>query len=158
MRSTHQQRVDLFMKLAGQDVPKSPIIPDYETRELRARLILEESLETIKALGFYIRVNDESIEINNVEFQEAFDVDLIEIADGCADIKVVTTGTLTACGIDDDELQTAVDLNNLNKFGPGGYRRDDGKWVKPPSHQPPNIKKIIEDQEKEFKRLEEMLE
>ncbi|RME74113.1 MAG: hypothetical protein D6785_16225, partial [Planctomycetota bacterium] len=71
---------------------------------------------------------------------------LVEIADGCADIMVVTTGTLSACGISDIPLQEEVDQNNLSKFGPGGYEREDGKWVKPPDHKPPKILKILEDQ------------
>jgi predicted HAD superfamily Cof-like phosphohydrolase len=148
MKSVHQQRVEKFMGLAGQNIPASPIAPDLETRELRARLILEESLETIKALGFQVMAKEEIVDEDLVRFVDCFEPDLIEIADGCADIKVVTTGTLSACGIEDEELQCDVDQNNMAKFGPGGFRRDDGKWVKPPNHQPPNISKILEDQGK----------
>jgi predicted HAD superfamily Cof-like phosphohydrolase len=147
MKSVHQQSVEKFMELAGQSIPSSPVSPNLETRELRARLILEESLETIKALGFQVMAKEEIVDDNLVKFVDCFEPDLIEIADGCADIKVVTTGTLSACGIDDEELQRDVDQNNLDKFGPGGHRRDDGKWVKPPNHQPPNISKILKDQE-----------
>ena len=150
MRSLHQQRVDEFMKLAGQEIPSSPIVPSEETRRLRCKLILEECIETINDLGFDVKIDDDFTLISS-DFDTGFidftinkdGPDLIEIADGCADIKVVTTGTLTACGIDDEELQIAVDENNLAKFGPGSYRRDDGKWMKPPDHVPPNIESII---------------
>jgi predicted HAD superfamily Cof-like phosphohydrolase len=153
LRTPHQQKVDEFMKLALQDVPEKPVVPSKKTRELRCRLILEEVIETINALGFDICVDEEytlmtdDLNTGFISFTEKEEgPDLIEIADGCADIKVVTTGTLTACGIDDEELQEEVDNNNLAKFGPGGHRRDDGKWVKPADHQPPNIKGILEKQ------------
>ena len=151
MRTIHQQKVDKFMILAGQNVPTRPMIPNKETRELRASLILEESLETIKALGFDVYVlgpEDCNLKLSmgNAEFNSNYEPNMIEVADGCADIKVVTTGTLTAFGIDDNELQDAVDENNLAKFGPGGHRREDGKWMKPPDHQPPNIEKVLNEQ------------
>jgi len=146
MRTIHQQKVDKFMILAGQEVPTKPMIPDEETRKLRASLILEESLETIKALGFLPKVANSTVYIESVKFESAFEPNMIEVADGCADVKVVTTGTLTAFGIDDNELQDVVDENNLAKFGPGGHRREDGKWMKPPDHQPPNIEKVLNEQ------------
>jgi predicted HAD superfamily Cof-like phosphohydrolase len=65
--------------------------------------------------------------------------DLVEIADGCADISVVTIGTLVACGIPDKGLLELVDDNNLNKFKYGLIRDQFGKIVKPTDHQPPNI-------------------
>ena len=152
MRSDHQKRVDRFMELAEQNLPLSPSIPSEETRKLRAKLIFEECLETIDALGVSLTTGAGAFAINkdaNIEYTVDHDPDLIEIADGCADVMVVTTGTLSACGIDDIELQTIVDENNLAKFGPGGHRREDGKWVKPPGHIPPDIRKVIENQRKD---------
>jgi len=153
MRSDHQKRVDAFMRLAQQDVLDKPAIPSAEIRKLRCKLILEEALETIDALGYEVLI-DKEFTLMSSDFDTDFicfvdnekGPDLVEIADGCADIKVVTTGTLSACGIDDEELQVMVDENNLEKFGPGGHRRDDGKWVKPPNHQPPDIKSVLKKQ------------
>ena len=155
MRTIHQQKVDKFMILAGQEVPTKPTIPDKETRELRASLILEESLETIKALGFDVFVSGQEccdllLTMDNAEFNPNYEPNMIEVADGCADVKVVTTGTLTAFGIDDNELQDEVDENNLAKFGPGGHRRKDGKWIKPPNHKPPNIEGVLSKQKGEL--------
>ena len=142
-RTKHQKNVDAFMILAQQMLPGKPTIPDEKTRELRARLILEEALEAVEALGFKPRVEDErglvTLAIDAIEFYPNEGPNLAQIIDGCCDIKVVTTGTLSACGIPDDAFQELVDQNNLAKFGPGGYRREDGKWVKPPGHQPPDI-------------------
>jgi len=151
MRSNHQQKVDVFMKFAEQDLPSGPLVPDIEIRELRARLILEEALETIEALGFSInhvpnQPEDGKIAFENMKLIGDLEPNLVEIADGCADVKVVTTGTLSACGIDDLELQDLVDDNNLAKFGPGSYRRNDGKWMKPPDHRPPDISSLLSKQ------------
>jgi predicted HAD superfamily Cof-like phosphohydrolase len=144
-KSHHQLRVEDFMRLAGQEVPEIVGIPDEKTRELRARLILEEALETVEALGFlhYSKI-DRSVEnyLQNCQRQEP---DLEKVIDGCSDLKVVVTGTLSAFGVPDKAFQEEVDSNNLKKFGPGGYRRDDGKWVKPPDHQPPQIAKMVEE-------------
>ncbi len=152
-KTLHQMRVEIFMTKAKQNVPDKPTIPDADTRVLRAKLIMEECLETIWALGVEIEVTDYLDEELNIfldknnkltihPLSEDY-VNLIEIADGCADIKVVTTGTLSAFGIPDEVLQDLVDLNNLDKFGPGHMIREDGKLIKPPNHTPPKIKELL---------------
>jgi predicted HAD superfamily Cof-like phosphohydrolase len=104
---------------------------------LRARLILEEALETIDALGY--RVRDPELLVR----ERPGVLDLVEIVDGCCDIMVVTTGTLSACGVSDLPVQLAVDINNLAKFGGDGRLDEYGKWVKPSDHQPPNLKEVL---------------
>lgn len=115
MRSEHQKRIDEFMRKAGQEVPKTPSIPSDEVRRLRANLILEESLETVEALGFEAEVTYNQRK-RTVTLHARRTPDLVEIADGCADISVVTIGTLSACGISDQELIEEVDRSNLAKF------------------------------------------
>lgn len=142
-RSDHQKRVDEFMKLAGQELPRIPVMPGGAVRKLRANIILEEAIETINGLGFEIV----QIAPGAYKLEEAFTPNLIEAVDGCADLRVVTTGTLSALGVSDEPLQLEVDRNNLMKFGPGSYRREsDGKWMKPPNHQPPDILKVLKAQ------------
>lgn len=183
------------MVRARQDVPSKPVIPDENTRVLRAKLILEEALETVKALGVKVELQPDEggsmwsgsshaiDDLSRMRFSASGEADLEGIADGCADVIVVTTGTLIACGIKDEDLQEEVDENNLKKFrhtcpecgsvsskdaeAPGeqgipaeawrkcrgcgrvyrsGYRREDGKWVKPEGFKGPDVKKVIEDQ------------
>jgi predicted HAD superfamily Cof-like phosphohydrolase len=151
-RSKHQQSVDNFMVLAKQDLPKNPTIPDEKIRWLRAKLILEEAFETVEALGFKptTEFDGDAINRRDITFgQLDIDFDMVEpnlaeIVDGCCDIKVVTTGTLSACGVPDEVFQDEVDRANLRKFGPGGHRREDGKWVKPADFVPPNIAGLLE--------------
>jgi predicted HAD superfamily Cof-like phosphohydrolase len=145
-QTKHQFRVELLMRCAKQAVPLKPVLPDLKVRHLRAKLILEEALETINALGFkaevyedgdtYLTRNDETISLEG-------------IADGCADISVVTIGALSACGIQDNPILEEVDGNNLLKFGPeailnGAHWNADGKWVKPKNHPAPRISEVLE--------------
>ena len=135
MKTTHQLRVESFMSLAGQDVPSKPTIPITAVRALRARLILEEAFETVHALGFDVMVRHlrEPLKIEHMEVwgnQPGFS--LIDVVDGCCDLRFVTTGTLSAIGVQDEMVQKIVDDANLRKFGPGGYRDKGGKWIKPP--------------------------
>lgn len=167
-RSLHQRRIDELMLKAGQALPTTPTIPDEATRLLRAKLIMEEALETIDALGISVGARlcshepdtdlYEGLVFENLSFMPQSILEetgrispsslteeerLCLIADGCADLSVVTIGTLSACGIADIPILEAVDENNLQKFGPGGYRREDGKWVKPPGHKPPDLRSLI---------------
>jgi predicted HAD superfamily Cof-like phosphohydrolase len=151
----HQKNINKFMKLAGQEVPEKPTMPNHATRVLRAQLILEECMETISALGFdlFMKVSVSQdpplhypVELGNITFINNDKENLEEIIDGVADISVVSIGTASACGVDMEDILEEVDQNNLAKFGPGGYRDENGKWRKPPDHKRPDISGIIESQ------------
>jgi hypothetical protein len=85
------------------------MLPLEEVRRLRARLILEGALGTIEGLGFKTRLSD-NVDRHQIEgvadfwFKATHKENLEEIADGCADLSVVTIGTLVACGIHDHQL------------------------------------------------------
>lgn len=139
LRSEHQIRVDKFMNLIpGQRVRREPGELTESERLLRARLMYEEVMETINdGLG---------VEINGAdEFIITGPFDLVKTVDGCFDTMVVTTGTLSACGVPDLRGQRIVDENNLAKFGPGHTIREDGKLVKPPNHKPPDLGQYLRD-------------
>ena len=157
-KSVSQQRVEKFMGLIGtesQNVPNSPIMPNASIRELRAKLILEECLETVRDLGFATMIQPSDLNgrlyltKDDIILVQTGNETLVGIADGCADIAVVTTGTLSACGLSDVSIQECVDMNNLEKFGPGHSFREDGKLIKPPGHKPPDLEGVIEAQRKE---------
>jgi predicted HAD superfamily Cof-like phosphohydrolase len=137
----HAQRVLSFMLRAKQNCPVVPTLPDEKTRILRAKLIFEEAMELIKD-GLGIDVSIETDKEGNAEY--AFKIvgpgDLVQIADGFADLSVVNTGTALACGMEDVRLLEIVDRNNLAKFRPGHSFREDGKLIKPPDHQKPDFK------------------
>ncbi len=144
----HHQRVLEFMLRAKQECPRVPTMPDAKIRELRAKLILEEALETIQALGFAVRMesNTNEVKMSDLAMYPEYEPNLVEIADGCADISVVTIGTLIACGIKDQPVLEEVDGNNLAKFLPGHSWREDGKLIKPPGHQKADFAKVLAEQ------------
>lgn len=140
----HQQNVEEFMVRARQETPTFPMMPSEEVRKLRAKLILEEALETIDALGFdvYLKRPEEAsdaIFYDGLNFEPNSKQHLVGIVDGCCDVSVVTIGTLTACGVPDGPFLRLIDQNNLDKFGPGHSWREDGKLIKPEGHKPPDI-------------------
>lgn len=151
-RSAHQQRVAAFKQRAYDEATKrgltsqqvvndTPTIPSEDVRTLCASLLMEETLETIKALGFTVTQTD-----GGYTLAPAGDPDLAEIADGCADVSVVMQGTLLACGIDDVELFEEVDTSNLAKFSEGFTFNEEGKLIKPPDHQKPDIAGVLQRQ------------
>jgi len=146
-KSIHQERIEQFMLGCKQVVPMVPTVPDQKVRLLRARLILEEALETVEALGFrlYTKAGRSYLSFGDFQFSPEVDPNLVEIADGCADLSVVTYGTLSACGIADESVVFAVDENNLEKLEKGTVD-EHGKLVKPKDHQPPDIEKILKEQ------------
>lgn len=143
-QTDHQVRVERMMKGFGQEVPSVPTMPDEATRVLRARLIMEECLETIQD-GLRVRVGegdkqiDSDLYFDSLVF-EAMDgpADMIELADGVADVSVVSIGTLSACGIKDQALLEEVDANNQGKIDTAKVD-EFGKFIKHPDHQPPDI-------------------
>jgi hypothetical protein len=107
MTNEQKQVRDWKLKF-GQNCPDKPTIPSLEERKLCARLILEEALETIKALGLIAELHYEQpyLKIEDIHFHtynpdnenEELIPNLLDIIDGCEDLKVVTEGTLVACG------------------------------------------------------------
>lgn len=144
MPTAHYQRVKEFMQKVGQATPSRPETPDEHTRILRAKLILEEALETIEALGVEVTNHGIRIEDDALGYSAPNEVDFEMVVDGCADISVVTMGTLVAFGVDDEPVLEEVDAANLRKFGPGSYKREDGKWMKPPGWTSPDIMAAVE--------------
>ena len=146
-KSKNQLLVELFMRQARQDVPVAPCIPSLEIRKLRAALLLEECLETIEAMGIQvINSSGQQIHIRDIKYRENGPGNIIEVADGLADLEVVgSCGTASAFGIAQQPIFEAVAGNNLLKFAPGHSFRADGKLIKPANHPAvtPMITKIL---------------
>jgi predicted HAD superfamily Cof-like phosphohydrolase len=135
----HNKRVKEFMQKANQETPSMPGVPDEETRLLRARLILEECLETIEALGVALVDYPDGLDLKVVGVG-----DMVEVMDGIADICVVANGTAIAYGVDMERIQYLVDQSNLDKFrGDAHEDPETGKWIKPSDWEPPNIAEEI---------------
>jgi len=116
-----------FMQIGHPDkLAERPRIPPEEIYELCESLIKEELRELRRA---------------------DVDEDLIEIADGIADLIWVLICKALCYGIPIEKVWAEVAKTNMAKF-PGGVvirRPEDGKILKPPGWAPPDIYKIILD-------------
>ena len=150
-----QEQIRDFMDKAGQPYPTTPTIPDEKTIKLRLDLITEEVKELAAACGY-----DLTFKLQVAETDELQQVDLVEVADALTDINYVTKGAGIAFGIDLEPIFTLVQNTNMAKFGPGGYRAENGKWMKPPDWMKPNIAEEINRQMKPpdvVKAIDEMI-
>ena len=94
-----------------------------EQTQLYMNLIKEEFEETAKA------------------FEEE---DLVEVADGLADMVWVIMGMCNSVGIDFDKIWEEVKSSNMSKFVDGKFIKNDaGKIMKPETYFKPNIKKAL---------------
>lgn len=118
-----QSMVEEFHRKFEILVQARPAIPNDSTQELRVRLIQEEFDELKEALG-----------------QE----NLAAIAKEMADLLYVVYGTAVSYGIDMEPVFQEVHRSNLSKVG--GYKRADGKWVKPPTYSPACLTPILDAQ------------
>lgn len=133
-----------------QAIPGEYTTPPADVRLLRARLILEEALETVNALGFNPRTTPHDgsqvdVSMNRIYFEPQATASLADIIDGCCDTIYVATGTLCACGAPDLIHLTEVNRANDAKF-PGGKAtmcEKTGKYLKPEGWQPPDHETVM---------------
>jgi len=102
-------------------VQTTPADLNEETKQLRVRLIQEEFDELKEAMATG---------------------NLAAVAKEMADLLYVIYGTAVSYGIDLEPVFREVHRSNLSKIG--GYKRADGKWVKPPTYSPADIESILE--------------
>lgn len=132
-----------FMVAFGQNVRSTPTvdIPEDE-RALRARLVLEEALEFVEAMGCSVTCGGAAVtqDLVKVEVLDDESIDLTEATDALADIIVVTKGSALTLGIPVDDAFRIVHDTNMSKLGPDGSpirREADGKVLKPDGWVPP---------------------
>jgi len=118
-----QAMVEAFHRTFNIVVNPVPTVIDGRTRELRVKLIQEEFNELKEALAAE---------------------DLSSIAKEMADLLYVVYGTAVSYGIDMDPVFREVHRSNMSKVG--GYKREDGKWVKPATYSPARIEPILAEQ------------
>jgi predicted HAD superfamily Cof-like phosphohydrolase len=118
-----QSMVEEFHRTFDIVVQDAPTVVDARTRALRIRLIQEEFEELKEAL----------------EKEE-----LPSIAKEMADLLYVVYGTAVSYGLDMDPVFREVHRSNMSKVG--GYKREDGKWVKPATYSPARIEPILTEQ------------
>jgi predicted HAD superfamily Cof-like phosphohydrolase len=118
----YQKDVSDFMILGEQKI-SSDLNLKNEQAQLYMNLIKEEFEETTKAF---------------------YDKDLVEVADGLADMVWVIMGMCNSIGIDFDKVWKEVKSSNMSKFVDGKFIKNEaGKIMKPETYFKPNIKKAL---------------
>jgi len=149
-----QAQIHEFMVKAEQHVPDRPTMPNMSVRVGRLKWLAEELCELANAFGLEIDVNNRGGSTNNFMaepskrpfFPEHSREALVEAYDAVLDLMVFTVGTGIAMGTDLESGWEEVHRSNMAKFGPGSYKRADGKWMKPPGWQSPDLANVIETQ------------
>jgi predicted HAD superfamily Cof-like phosphohydrolase len=148
-RTRHQLAVDELTRGIGKIIPSKPTAPDKQKLMVQIRLILEEAQELIDSSGLAI-ASDLTRDIRKpIDLRELVlyagdkPVDLVGIADDVADLHVVVAGVNSICGIADAAILNEVNDNNLLKIANGHLDPVSGKFIKPPNHPKPDIKKHL---------------
>ena len=122
MSGDYQEHVEQFMMQGEQEFPQSI---DSEMTSLYMSLITEEYNETWEAFH---------------------NKDLVEVADGLADMVWVIMGMASVLNIPFDAVWNEVRASNMSKFVDGKVvKNEDGKIMKPDGYFRPNIAKVIYD-------------
>ncbi len=122
--TSEQAMVEAFHDKFEALVQRIPTDVNEDTKRLRIRLIQEEFDELKEAMAAG---------------------DLAAVAKEMADLLYVTYGTAVSYGIDMEPIFQEVHRSNLSKVG--GYKRADGKWVKPLTYSPADVASILETQQ-----------
>jgi predicted HAD superfamily Cof-like phosphohydrolase len=123
MMRDEQAMVEEFHRKFSILAQATPTDLNEETKRLRVRLIEEEFDELKESMA---------------------GGDLATVAKEMADLLYVVYGTAVSYGIDMDPVFREVHRSNMSKVG--GYKREDGKWVKPATYSPARIEPILAEQ------------
>ena len=126
--STHVDWVDAlkeFHKTFDLTDAATPSLPRPGVEALRVKLMLSELSELVSAMA---------------------ECDLVEIADGIADLLYVVVGTGLCYGIPMKKVFDQVHANNMTKMGPSGeiVRDLSGKIQKPEGFEPIDLSWILD--------------
>jgi predicted HAD superfamily Cof-like phosphohydrolase len=142
LKNRMQEQVQEFHEKFGHPIGETPA---FRRPELRAKLILEEAIETaVGILGHTAAadlVRQEFIELNTRTPKAP---DFVEAIDGICDTLYVTVGAAIEFGVDIQEVFDEVHRSNMAKVG--GATRPDGKTMKPAGWVAPAILDRLVDQ------------
>lgn len=120
--------------------------PRFSRPDLRAKLIIEEALET--AAGIVGSATAHQLAVDEISKQlyekPVRPRDMAETADGLCDLIYVALGCAVEFGIDLAPLFEEVHRTNMAKEG--GATRPDGKILKPAGWQKPRIAELLREQ------------
>ena len=134
---TREQKVVDFHRAMSLDIDSQP---RSSLLKLRARLILEETRETLKAM--------EVLEMELERGKKGTEEQWADLLKELADLQYVLSGTLISFNTisgDFDAAFNRVHLSNMSKLDSSGnpVYREDGKVTKGPNYQAPTLGDLI---------------
>jgi len=151
-KSDIRKQVEQFCLKAGHPVEDAPTVPDPPMTKLKVGFIADEFMELLEAVypgsmksnhGHAMRSS--LLAILNLEPVP----DVVEVADALGDLDYVVEGMRLAFGINGAPIAEEIQRTNMAKFGPGSWKREDGKQMKPPDWQPPRIEALLQSQRRQ---------
>lgn len=137
-QETIRDQVAAFHRKFGVPVRETPGPISADRIRLRLRLIAEEFLEVLEASGASPQYVGEAAElISYALYSGTQRLDIVDLADGLADLDYVVEGARQEFGINGQPIAAEVHRTNMAKEG--GATRGDGKILKPEWWQPPDI-------------------
>lgn len=145
-----QAAVEDFHEATGQGY----MIDTPEGRALRAKLIMEEAVETVAALGFDVdahimdptitRLGNDGPDADIVgDFYKRYDeYHPLDYIDGLCDLTYVVMGGAVNAGINLQPHFDEVHAANMRKLA--GPKREDGKQLKPEGWVGPDHQKVLD--------------
>ncbi len=130
---SNQKEVADFMRKAGQEVATELTLDiDDKTCILKAKLLLEETLEAIYALGVDVnldfnKTNARVKTTDDVSLSKTREIDIVEIADGVADVDYVNMGIANTFGFNHQDVFDEVHRSNMSKFIDGHRKANQGR-------------------------------
>lgn len=119
-------KVNEFMEVFKRSIKTSPTLIPQEAAAMRYKLMNEENEEYAVAVK---------------------NGDLVEIADALGDMLYILCGTMIEHGMQDkiEEVFDEIHRSNMTKLDYDGkpILRDDGKILKGPAYEKPNINQIL---------------
>ena len=127
-------------------------MPPLDVRIGRLRWLAEELCELANAWGVEFDLNNRGTATDNFAawpapkpmYTDPTDA-LVEAYDATLDLLVFSVGNGVAMGTELFPGWQEVNRSNMTKFI-DGWLREDGKWMKGPSAQPPALRPIVEAQ------------
>lgn len=145
----HETPVEDFHRTFAAPVAEVPTVPEPERRRLRLELILEELLELAAASQFKliaVYINGDFDRFAFFPDKEGHLPNVVEAADALADLRYVVEGAALEWGVPLEACFAEVHRSNMSKVGADGrpILREDGKVLKGPGYEPPDIAGVIQ--------------
>jgi predicted HAD superfamily Cof-like phosphohydrolase len=144
-RVDRRAQVTAFRRaMGGMFIGERPHVPPPEVARLQLSLVAEEFFELLVAAYGDSFALGKARDLVAVVVKRELRVDMVALADALADVDYVVEGTRVAFGIDGAPIAARVHEANMAKVG--GPMREDGKRLKPPGWEPPDVEGCLLEQ------------